>query len=150
MAMTVTAIASIENTIHTTNTWLKELMEELDWEDRQRAYHALGAVLHALRDRLTVAEAADLGAQLPMLIRGLYYEGWTPKGKPVKERKKEDFLAHIAAAFRGHAEVFPEEIAWAVFKVLQRHVSAGEIGDVIHGLPAQIRSLWPEGDKILK
>ena len=104
----------------------------------------LRAVLHALRDRLTVAEAADLGAQLPMLIRGLYFEGWTPKGKPVKERRREEFLAHIAGAFRGHAEVFPEEVAWAVFKVLANHVSAGEIGDIKHVLPGPIRALWPE------
>jgi uncharacterized protein (DUF2267 family) len=144
--MSLTTITPIESTIHTTNSWLKELMEELGWEDRQRAYHALGAVLHALRDRLTVAEVADLGAQLPMMIRGLYYEGWTPKGKPVKERKREDFLAHIADAFRDRWEIFPEGVAWAVFKVLQRHVSAGEIGDVLHVLPAEIRSLWPDAE----
>jgi uncharacterized protein (DUF2267 family) len=144
--MSLTTITPIESTIHTTNSWLKELMEELGWENRQRAYHALGAVLHALRDRLTVAEAADLGAQLPMLIRGLFSEGWTPNGKPVKERKREDFLAHIAAAFRDHREVSPEGVAWAVFKVLQRHVSAGEIGDVKHVLPAEIRSLWPDAE----
>ncbi len=143
--MSITAIAPIESTIRTTNTWLEELAEELGWEDRQRVYHAFGAVLHALRDRLTVAETADLGAQLPLLLRGLFYEGWNPHGKPVKERKKEDFLIHIAAAFRGHSEIFPEAIAWAVFKVLQRHVSAGEIGDIQHVLPAQIRALWPEG-----
>ena len=64
---------------------LKELMEEMSWEDRHQAYNALGAVLHALRDRLTVVEVADLGAQLLMLILGLYYEGWTPGWKPVKE-----------------------------------------------------------------
>jgi len=144
--MSLTAIGPIERAVHTTNTWLKELMEELGWEDRQRTYHALGAVLHALRDRLTVAETADLGAQLPMLIRGLYYEGWVPSGKPVKERGREDFLAHIAAAFRDQAEVYPEGIASAVFTVLRRHVSAGEIEDVKHVLPAQIRSLWPEGE----
>lgn len=144
--MSLTAIGPIERAAHTTNTWLKELMAELGWEDRQRAYHALGAVLHALRDRLTVDEAADLGAQLPLLVRGLYYEGWSPSGKPIKERKKEDFLAHIAAALRGHAAIFPEGVAWAVFKVLQRHVSAGEIGDIKHVLPTQIRSLWPEGE----
>jgi uncharacterized protein (DUF2267 family) len=143
--MSVTAIAPIESTIHITNTWLKELMEELGWEDRHQAYRALGSVLHALRDRLTVAEAADLGAQLPMLIRGLYYEGWNPNGKPDKKLKKEEFLARIGADFRGHAEIFPEGVAWAVFKLLQRHVSAGEIGDVKHVLPAQIRLLWPEG-----
>jgi uncharacterized protein (DUF2267 family) len=131
--------------VHTTNTWLKELMAELGWEDREQAYHALRAVLHALRDRLTVVEAADLGAQLPMLIRGLYYEGWTPTGKPVKERKREEFLSHISAAFPGKAAIFPESVAWGVFKVLQAHVSSGEIGDVKYVLPAQIRSLWPEG-----
>jgi uncharacterized protein (DUF2267 family) len=142
--MSQIAIAPIESTIHTTNTWLKELAEELGWEDRARVYHALGVVLHALRDRLTVAEAADLGAQLPLLIRGLYYEGWTPNGKPVKERRKEQFLAHIAAAFRNHAEIYPEGVTWAVFKVLQKHVSPGEISDVKHVLPARLRSLWPE------
>jgi uncharacterized protein (DUF2267 family) len=142
--MSLTTITPIESTVHTTNAWLKELAEELGWEDRHRAYLALRTVLHALRDRLTVAEAADLGAQLPMLVRGLYYEGWNPSGKPVKERKREDFLAHISAAFPGHAEIFPEAVAWAVFKVLQRHVSAGEIEDVKHILPARIRSLWTE------
>jgi uncharacterized protein (DUF2267 family) len=59
-------------------------------------------------------------------------------------RKKEEFLAQIAAAFRGHAEIYPEEVAWAVFKVLQKHVSPGEISDVKHVLPSPIRSLWPE------
>ncbi len=144
--MSLTAIGPIESTVHTTNVWLKELMEELGWDDRQRAYHALAAVLHTLRDRLTAAEAADLGAQLPMLIRGLYYEGWTPNGKPVRDRKREEFLAHIAAAFRGQPAIYPEGVAWAVFKVLGRRVSAGEIRDIKHVLPAQIRSLWPEGE----
>jgi uncharacterized protein (DUF2267 family) len=143
--MSLTAIAPIERTVRTTNAWIEELGEQLGWPNQQRSYHALRAVLHALRDRLTVAEAVDLGAQLPMLVRGLYYEGWTPNGKPIKERRKEDFLAHIAATFPGEPEVFPEEVAWAVFAVLQRHVSAGEIGDVKAILPAEIRSLWPAG-----
>jgi uncharacterized protein (DUF2267 family) len=141
--MSATTISPIERTVHLTNSWLKELMEELDCDNRQRAYHALGAVLHALRDRLTVDETVDLGAQLPMLVRGLYYEGWKPGNKPVKQRTKEDFLAQIAAALPGEPSSFSEDVAWAVFKVLQRHVSAGEIRDVKHVLPAAIRSLWP-------
>jgi uncharacterized protein (DUF2267 family) len=146
--MSVNTISAIESTVHTTNGWVKELADELGWEDRQRAYHAFGAVLHALRDRLTVAETADLGAQLPMLLRGLYYEGWNPSATPLRERKREDFLRHIAAAFPGHAEIYPEEVAWGVFKVIERHVSAGEIRDVLHILPAEIRSLWPGAELV--
>jgi uncharacterized protein (DUF2267 family) len=102
-------------------------------------------VLHALRDRWRVAEVANLGPQLPMMIRGLDSEGWTSKGKPVKRRKKEDFLAHIAHDFRDHGEIFPEGVAWAVFKLLRWHVSAGELGDVFHVLPAEICSPGPNG-----
>ena len=134
-------LAPIERTVHTTNTWLEELREEMGLEDGQQAYHVLRAVLHALRDRLTVAEAADLGAQLPMLVRGLYYEGWTPAGKPLRERKREEFLGHIAATLRESPGIYPEGVAWGVFKVLERHVSAGEIGDVKSILPAEVRAL---------
>jgi uncharacterized protein (DUF2267 family) len=144
--MTQTTHAPFESTLNTSNAWLKELMDELGWQDRHRAYRALRVVLHALRDRLTVAETADLGAQLPMLIRGLYYEGWVPGDTPVKERKKEEFLTHIGSAFRDDPDLFPEAVAWAVFKVVQRHVSAGEIRDVKQILPRQIRALWPEGE----
>ncbi len=144
--MSITAIAPIERTVHATNAWLEELREELGLEDAHQAYHALRAVLHALRDRLTVAEAADLGAQLPMLVRGLYYEGWTPNGKPRKERDREAFLDHIAAALRDSPGTYPEGLAWGVFRVLGRHVSAGEIGDIMSILPAQIRALWPDSE----
>ena len=66
-------------------------MGELDWENEHKAYLALRTVLHTLRDRLSVEEAVQLGAQLPMLIRGFYYEGWTLKQKPTKERHKTEF-----------------------------------------------------------
>jgi uncharacterized protein (DUF2267 family) len=101
-------------------------------------------VLHALRDRLPVDQAAALGAQLPMLVRGFYYEGWHPAGKPVKERKKEEFLAHIATAFQNDPEVDPEEVARAVFQVLAQRVTPGEIQHVKLTLPGEIRSLWAD------
>jgi len=76
--MSQTGVAAFDSTIQTTNVWLHDIMERLGWQDRHRAYHALRAVLHALRDRLPVDQAAALGAQLPMLVRGFYYEGWHP------------------------------------------------------------------------
>jgi uncharacterized protein (DUF2267 family) len=141
--MSVTGLAPFDSTIQTTNVWLNDILERLAWADRPRAYHALRAVLHALRDRLPVDQAAALAAQLPMLVRGFYYEGWHPHGKPVKERHKEDFLAHVAAAFQDDPGVDPEEVTRAVFTVLSNHVSYGEVEAVKHSLPAELRSLWP-------
>jgi uncharacterized protein (DUF2267 family) len=140
--MSETGIAAFDSTIQTTNIWLNELAERLGWMDRHQAYHALRTVLHALRDRLTVEEAASLGAQLPLLVRGFYYEGWHPHGKPIRQRKKEEFLAPIEAAFRNDPAADPEEVARAVFHLLTMHVTAGEIDSIRRSLPEDIRSLW--------
>ena len=141
--MSQTGLKPFDSTIQTTNVWLNDILERLGWQESYRAYHALRAVLHALRDRLTVEQAAALAAQLPMLVRGFYYEGWHPHGKPVKERHKEEFLAHVAAAFRDDPDVDPERVTRAVFQVLAKHVTAGEIESIKQSLPAELRSLWP-------
>jgi uncharacterized protein (DUF2267 family) len=142
--MNHSGLPAFDTTIHTTNIWLNDLMDRLLWRDRQHTYHALRTVLHALRDRLPIDEAAAFGAQLPMLVRGFYYEGWHPHGKPVKERRKAEFLAHVAAEFRDCLDVDPEEVAHAVFDVLAQHVSAGAVEQVKQVLPEEIRSLWCE------
>jgi uncharacterized protein (DUF2267 family) len=103
----------------------------------------LRATLHALRDRLTVDEVAQLGAQLPMLIRGFYYEGWDPTGKPLKVRHVEEFLTLIDEELRNTDAVDPERAARAVFALLAARIADGEIQDVKHMLPGNIRDLWP-------
>jgi uncharacterized protein (DUF2267 family) len=119
----------------------------MGWQDRQRGYHALRAVLHALRDRLPVDQVAALGAQLPLLVRGCYYEGWHPAGKPVKEHR-EAFLAHVRKEL-GDPGVDPEDVTRVVFQVLAGHVTAGEIEHVRDTLPADIRALWSEETRSL-
>lgn len=137
-----------DGTVQKTASWLNDLMFELDWEGKPaKTYYALRTVLHALRDRLTVEEAVQLGAQLPMLVRGFYYEGWTLKGKPHKERHKEDFLDHVKAAFKYDVTVRPETVVRAVFKVLERQTSEGEIEDVKNMLPKSLRGFWPADKK---
>jgi uncharacterized protein (DUF2267 family) len=91
-----------------------------------------------------VEQAAALGAQLSRSVRGFYFENWHPYGKPVKERKKEEFLAHIAAALLPDATTNAEGVTRAVFEVVARHVTPGAITHVKLALPAEIRSLWPE------
>lgn len=141
--MNQTSLAPFDSTLQTTNVWLHEVLEQLGWHERHRAYHALKAVLHALRDQLSVDQAVALAAQFPMLVRGFYYEGWKPHEKPFKERNKETFVATIAAANQEERHVDPTRLARAVFHVLSKHVSPGEIESVKHDLPTDLRSLWP-------
>jgi uncharacterized protein (DUF2267 family) len=141
--MSATGLATFDSTIQTTHVWLNEIAEELGWgPDPHRAYKALRAVLHALRDRLHPDEAAGFAAQLPLLVRGAFYEGWHPAGTPHRVRTAREFLAPVAEAFRADAHLRAEDIARAVFAVVKRHLSSGEVADVIAALPADIQTLW--------
>lgn len=139
---TVTGIEAIEKTVHKTNEWLKEIDEELGSDDRHLALQCLRAVLHSLRDRLPLQEAADLGSQLPLLVRGLYYENFNPISLPVKDRKLGNFLEHIRIQFPSMQDIDPERSARVVFRVLKRHVTEGEIQDVLSNMPRGIQPLW--------
>ena len=135
-------IELFSDTIAKTGHWLDDVMLATGNMDIRDAYSALRGVLHVLRDRLTVEEAVDLGAQLPMLIRGFYYEGWRPAGRPIKYRHKAEFLRLVAAACPALPETNIERAAAAVFAVLSKHVTSGEIRDVRDQLPPELRELW--------
>src|SRR5215218_6366148 len=98
--MAATGLDVFEKTLQTTNIWLDEIMAELG-QDRQIAWHILGAVLHSLRDRLPLGLAAHLGAQLPLLVRGLYYDQCHPAGQPERLRSLDEFLGRVGEGLRG-------------------------------------------------
>lgn len=143
--MSSTGLDVFDRAIQKTNLWLKELGEELHWEDRNEVYHALRSTLHALRDRLPPEEAAHLMAQLPLLIKGVMVDGWKPGATPLKIRDRQEFLDLIRERMR---QVKPnanaEQIATAVFGLLSRKVSEGELEDIRSALPEELRGLWPE------
>jgi len=136
-----TGVSALDTTIQKTNEWLNEVMEETRSDDRHRAYLALRSVFHALRDRLTVEEATDLGAQLPMLVRGFYYDGWNPSGKPIK-LDKEGFLLRVREQFGAQPDLDAEETTRHVFAVIGKHIANGEIEDIRDTLPHDLKELW--------
>ncbi|MDH6060918.1 DUF2267 domain-containing protein [Chrysosporum bergii ANA360D] len=143
--MSMTGLDIFDTTVQSTIPWVNELCNKLGWESRHQVFQALRATLHALRDRLTVAEAAHLGAQLPILLRGFYYENWRPGATPTKERTQEAFLQHIRDYFHNtDREVDAERVVRAVFQLLAERITRGEIEDVVNMMPPALRELWPE------
>lgn len=126
-----------------TNVWLKDILDQLKWQSKSSAYQALRSTLHALRDRLRVEEAVQLAAQLPLLIKGVYYDGWTPLDKPQKY-KKEEFARRVHEQFQFDPDLNPAEIIRAVLRVMYRHMGEGEFGDVKSNMPAGIQEWFPE------
>ena len=122
--------------------WVNELVEDLNWNE-QKAYRLLKCVLHTLRDWLSPQEMADLSAQLPVLIRGLYFEGWKPMETPAFDRKKRDFVIRVRANMVGDSDVDTDMSISAVFKLLDRHISRGEIVQVRNSMKKSLRELWP-------
>lgn len=142
--MSATGLDVFDKTSQTTNIWLDEIMAKLG-PDRQVAWHALSAVLHALRDRLPTGLAVHLGAQLPLLVRGLYYDQWRPSEQTPKERSAEQFLEHVTQRLRDIRPVNVVDATQVTFQVLNHHVDPHQIEKVRQALPENIRALWPTG-----
>jgi uncharacterized protein (DUF2267 family) len=139
--MTTVGVRTLDASLETTKEWLREVQDQMGLEDEQQAFRIVRAVLQTLRDRLTVVEAAHFASQLPMLLQGVYYHGWTPSHKPVKIRSREDFLEQIAEDLMQEHD--PEEACRTVFKMIERKMPAGQIEDIKNVLPQPIRDLWP-------
>jgi uncharacterized protein (DUF2267 family) len=134
----------IESIITTSRQWLRELLQtlELPEDDAGRAFHALRAGLHAIRDRLPAAEAVHLGAQLPTLVRGIYYDGFRLTNDESKIRTRAEMVARVARELAPDKRLFAPAVLQAVIALIERHVSTGEIDKVVATLPRAIAELW--------
>ena len=139
--MSANGLEVFDKTLETTHIWLKEIMADLG-PDKQVAWKVLSTVLHKLRDRLTLGLAAHLGAQLPLLIRGVYYDQFEPGKLPTECNSAEEFVAEVAEWLTDTRPVDPEDAVRAVFRVLSRHISEGQINKVRESLPRSLRQMW--------
>lgn len=136
-----------ESTIQKTNLWLKDVEGVMRTQERARSYAALRAVLHVLRDCMPVEAGAKFAAQMPLLVRGVYFDGWKPRRKP-RRLAKSEFFRELRELLRGQAGLDPGLAARAVFCCLERHVSSGEIAAVKRVLSAEVRALWSELSRV--
>lgn len=142
--MPTTVEHTLQHTGQVTKEWVRDLNTQLEWADEPRAFRMLRVTLQALRDWLDVDEAAQFSAQLPLLLRGIYFEGWNPGSAEKLERSRDAFLARIEAAFQQGPMEDLEEAVCCVFKLLNDRISEGEIRDIRMRLPKSLRELWPE------
>jgi uncharacterized protein (DUF2267 family) len=136
-------MSPLESTLEKSYIWLNFLQSQLNLNRREDAYRLLKVVLHEIRDRLPVTEAAQLGAQLPMLIRGLYYEGFRPKETLRKDKSLQPFLKAVEKKMPRFYPKPPSELLKGVFETLNEFISAGEIRDVKSCFSQEIRDFWP-------
>ena len=139
----MTKAAVLETSLQRTHEWLHEIGQELGFDNERAAYAALRATLHAVRDRLPAELIAHLGAELPMLVRGIYYDGWHPSAARLKAAHDEDFFDSIGAELLGHDELEDvEAVAGAVLRVINRRIAPGQIAHVRDAMPEKVRQLW--------
>jgi uncharacterized protein (DUF2267 family) len=105
--MTTTRVDIIDRSVEKAHIWINDVAAELSTEDSHHAYRVLRAFLHALRDHLSVDDAAKLAAQLPIFVRGVFYEGWDPSRTPEHARDVDGFLTRIAAEAQLAGETKP-------------------------------------------
>lgn len=139
--MSATGLDVFDRTLQTTNIWLGEIMAVLG-PDRQVAWKVLSTVLHKLRDRLPLALSAHLGSQLPLLIRGVYYDQFEPGKQPQAIGTYEEFSAEVASWLSDIRPVDPDLAISTVFALLSRHISEGQVVKVRNSLPKGIRQRW--------
>ncbi|WP_414468826.1 DUF2267 domain-containing protein [Methanobacterium sp. ACI-7] len=135
---------SIDKSTQKTKEWLHEIQSDLGWEDENMVYIATRSVLQTLRDRLPVEEAVELADELPMIMKGMYYEGYKASGKPEKIKNREEFFNKVQEK-SSNVQIQSEQATKAVFHTLERKLGGGgEINQVKGNLPKDIQRLWEQ------
>lgn len=133
-----------ENSVQKSEGWIKEMQSELDWVSADSAYHLLRSVLHVLRDNFSIDEAAHFSAQLPLVLRGTFYECWNPQKNQVQGLTKEEFLNAVRSNMGPSDRLnydFEKGVVVAV-GVIMNHISQGEMDDIIQSQKHSLKNFF--------
>lgn len=122
--------------VHSANVWLRHVADAMATDDRIFAYRATRAWLHTVRDRLEPHAATHLSAQLPDLLRGVFFEGWVP-GRTPKTSDVNAMLAEFACA-AGITDDEAVGLLWIVTDAFRELCSPGLLEHLFARLPAEL------------
>lgn len=138
-------IKAIQKTHEHTAEIIKALMNSGGFSDENEAFILLRATLKALRDRIDPHEAMHLAAQLPVLLRGFYIEGFdfSSMSKPKNQSKDvEGFLAEVKNHLQGYDYLNLEQTVPEVMNVIFDFISEGEVEHVLTHLPKEVQEFF--------
>jgi uncharacterized protein (DUF2267 family) len=99
---------------------------------------------------MIVDETFELAAQMPLLLKGIYFDGYDPSGKPLTIRSREELFDEIQDRFDKAEGLSGEIITRAVLKVLYKRAGEGEMDDIKENMPADIQGLFIAAKKSSK
>lgn len=129
-----------DSAVQSANAWFGGVSDELGTHDQRFVYRVLRVWLHELRDRLDVNDAVAFGAQLPELIRGIYYDGWTPSKVPIKVDLSEYVRSFAVHARVGSADV--PELVGGISAAFAKRISPDFLNEITESLPHSLRQLF--------
>ncbi len=101
------------------------------------------AVLDALKQRIVLAEGRQLEAQLPSELRDLLLQQEDRPMEVPRRIGREEFLTLVGDGLG----TTPEEtlpLVRAVLETVAKHISSGEVDQVVQQLPKDLVALWPD------
>ena len=144
-----------EQYVHDGRKFTSEVAAALgDPDNMDQADRIMTSVMHALRDLLTPEESLHLIAQLPMLIKAVYVNGWHLSNNKKRIHTMDEFIEnlmlqnHRTAAQDFGNDALAIQRTKAVFGVLRNHVAVGEVKDIVAQLPAELSELWLSPDEM--
>ncbi|MGZ5279268.1 MAG: DUF2267 domain-containing protein [Pseudobdellovibrionaceae bacterium] len=152
---TVTGTRNIDEAVHKLNGWLLELMKAMNWDSRERALSAYRATLHTVRDLLPDNNVVHFGAQLPLILKGIFYDGWTLKTRPIYQVHTASQFYDLVRFELGSANLkFDNEtirqFTKAIFQTMTKHMGEKEMRKVKALLRENVRDIIPVSlDKVV-
>jgi uncharacterized protein (DUF2267 family) len=108
--------------------------------DLDHAVRVMRSVFGVLRRRIVPDESLQLVSQLPLLVKGIYVDGWNICEPLSEARTLDEFLFEVRDNSKGrsHLDFSNVELAKkkiiAVFNVLKQFVCDGELADMLGNL----------------